>query len=165
MNPNEWEKAFRIVNAIDLHEKASKVVKITNSVYDLCLSLERFANKNNLIGLAANQLGIDLAVAVIGSIYKTEKMTWVINPSIESVSPPIDDGIEGCLSIPDVIYYVKRPRVARIKGIFLPNEKEEVVLFFRHDARVALHEVAHLNGHLISDYKTSRIMHEKNKST
>ena len=58
------------------------------------------------IGLAANQIGIPLQVAVIEL---EETVTELINPQIVAPSGEVIDW-EGCLSIPGFVAEVKRTR-------------------------------------------------------
>ena len=51
------------------------------------------------VGVAANQIGIDLAVAVIG-IPSTDQPLVLVNPEIVKSSKPVQFDYEGCLSLP-----------------------------------------------------------------
>ena len=51
------------------------------------------------VGLAANQVGIGLSVAVVEDI-DNEDVLVLINPKITRQSPPIQVESEGCLSLP-----------------------------------------------------------------
>ncbi len=118
------------------------------------------------IGLAAPQvnLGVSLAVIDISGIkeYKNEKPWVLINPEIlDSYSECTLE--EGCLSIPDIRMDVIRPKEIFIKYYdFDLNEiKTELKGFL---ARVAQHEVDHLNGKLFIDYLTEKQQKEIKKN-
>lgn len=74
-----------------------------------------------------------------------------INPEIISISADTCVEEEACLSIPDVLVPVSRPRRVKARG-----QDVEGRFFIRSfqgmEARCFLHEFDHLNGILISDY-------------
>lgn len=100
-------------------------------------------------GIAAPQVGhsLRMCLALING-----KMTPLINPKILSRSKEQDVMEEGCLSIPGLT--VEVPRSVEIK-LRYQNEKgedqERILKDF--DARVVQHEVDHLDGILIVDYR------------
>ena len=100
-------------------------------------------------GVAGNQIGFH------ESIFTAKvKGKWVIwmNPEIVQKGGKVVKSNEGCLSVPHKT--VKVPRNTHItlnyrdKG-FKPNTIE----LYGNDAIVVQHEVDHLNGKLITDYK------------
>jgi peptide deformylase len=105
-------------------------------------------------GLAAPQIGVDLALVIFG-FKKNERYpdappvpeTVLINPSIEPLSDAEEEGWEGCLSVPGLRAMV--PRFARIRyrgfdpaGATIEREAEGF------HARVVQHECDHLIGKL-----------------
>ncbi len=105
-------------------------------------------------GLAAPQIGVDLAVVIFG-FTKNRRYpdrepvpeTVLLNPSIEALSDEEDEGWEGCLSVPGLRAVV--PRFARIRyrgfdpyGKPIDREAEGF------HARVVQHECDHLIGKL-----------------
>ena len=100
-------------------------------------------------GVAGNQIGIDESIFTAKINNK-----WIIwmNPEIAHKGGKVVKAKEGCLSIPHKT--VKVPRNTHItlnyrdKG-FKPNTVE----LYGSDARVVQHEIDHLNGKLITDYK------------
>jgi len=102
------------------------------------------------IGLAANQIGVPLRVAVIEL---EEKVTELINPQIVRASGEVIDW-EGCLSIPGFVAEVKRSAKVTVKaqdrhGKEFRIKGEELL------ARALQHEIDHLNGVLYIDYLES----------
>lgn len=108
----------------------------------------------NGAGLAAPQIGVDLAVVIFG-FGKNQRYpdappvpeTVLINPEITPLSDDIEEGWEGCLSVPGLRGVV--PRFARIRysgfdqlGEFIEREAEGF------HARVVQHECDHLVGKL-----------------
>ncbi|MBU0469734.1 MAG: peptide deformylase [Candidatus Omnitrophica bacterium] len=100
------------------------------------------------IGLAAPQVGINkrILVADIG-----DGPLAVINPSVVKAEGSCILE-EGCLSVPETTIIIKRPQKIKLKY----TDEENVVIEKDFDdlmARVLLHEIDHLDGKLIIDYK------------
>jgi peptide deformylase len=102
------------------------------------------------IGLAANQIGVPLQVAVIEL---EEKVTELINPQLVRSTGEIIDW-EGCLSIPGFVAEVRRHAKVTVKAKNRHGREFRVKaedLF----ARALQHEIDHLNGILYIDYLDS----------
>lgn len=99
------------------------------------------------IGLAAPQVGINRRIFVVDI---GDGPAVFINPKIvkESGSAELE---EGCLSIPGVNIFVKRPKKIVIQYTNEQNEKKEE-MYDEMMARVIQHENDHLHGRLIIDY-------------
>ncbi|MFZ6861045.1 peptide deformylase [Undibacterium sp. Ji67W] len=106
----------------------------------------------NGAGLAAPQIGIDLQLVIFG--FKTNPRypdaplvpeTVLINPVLTPLSDAIEDGWEGCLSVPGMRGVVPRWSALRYEGFdqFGQVISREVDGFH---ARVVQHECDHLNG-------------------
>jgi len=99
------------------------------------------------IGLAANQIGLDIKVAII-RIPDKEKID-LINPKIIEQSKEIVFYQESCLSLPDL----KKPVITqRYKQITIENgfDRGKYVLYGM-EGIACQHEIDHLNGLLITD--------------
>jgi peptide deformylase len=72
-------------------------------------------------------------------------LTVLLNPLIEILSPQLDGGWEGCLSVPGLRGYVERPGHIRYSGLDLKGAKVTRVARGFH-ARVVQHEYDHLDG-------------------
>lgn len=108
----------------------------------------------NGAGLAAPQIGVDLAVVIFG-FARNERYpeappvpeTVLVNPQIEPLGDEEEEGWEGCLSVPGLRGVV--PRFARIRysGFDVQGQriKREAEGFH---ARVVQHECDHLIGKL-----------------
>lgn len=107
---------------------------------------------NNGIGLAANQIGKDLALFVIDQKLADENDVASVfaNPEITDYGKEQDVAEEGCLSIPEYWQPIKRAKKIMFKAL---NEKGEKVKFRARGmlARVLQHETDHLNGLTIKD--------------
>ncbi len=103
------------------------------------------------IGLAAPQVGKSVKVIII-NLEKSGVPTMVLfNPKIVAKSFKKTEIEEGCLSIPQVFGMVKRPKKVTIQA---QNADGKVVKFTDDGwvARVAQHEIDHINGTLIIDH-------------
>jgi peptide deformylase len=108
----------------------------------------------NGAGLAAPQIGVDLALVIFG-FKKNERYpdappvpeTVLINPQITPLSDAEEEGWEGCLSVPGMRGVV--PRFARIRytGFDPAGQRIEREADGFH-ARVVQHECDHLIGKL-----------------
>lgn len=106
------------------------------------------------VGLAAPQIGEDIQV-VIFSCPRSERypvgpvvpMTVLCNPTIEYVTEEMEDGWEGCLSIPGMRGLVPRHKSIRYCGFDIDGNPigREAEAFH---ARVVQHECDHLIGKL-----------------
>ncbi len=103
-------------------------------------------------GLAAPQIGVDLAVVIFGFSSNQRypdapavPETVLINPQIESLDGAEEEGWEGCLSVPGLRGVV--PRLARIRytGFDVHGTRIERDAEGFH-ARVVQHECDHLAG-------------------
>lgn len=112
----------------------------------------------NGVGLAANQVGLDLRIFVYDceDAFGVRNVGHVINPVITSTSgEQVIEEHEGCLSVPGAAALVTRPRVAVCEGVDLrgnPLRIEGVGMF----ARCLLHETDHLDGRLYLDHLSAR---------
>ena len=97
-------------------------------------------------GLAANQIGVGLAVFA----YNLDgRLGYVINPVL-TVGEGEEDGPEGCLSIPGVTALRRRAARATVTGTDL-NGDPVTVTGDGEMARVLQHETGHLRGELFID--------------
>ena len=103
-------------------------------------------------GLAAPQIGVDLQVVVFGvdanpRYPQAEPVphTVLINPQLEPIGEELEEGWEGCLSVPGMRGLVPRYKHLRYRGVDLyGNTIDRTVSDFH--ARVVQHEVDHLLG-------------------
>lgn len=101
------------------------------------------------VGLAAPQIGIDKNLAVLYLENKT-KIIVVANLKLICYTKETDTQLEGCLSCPGVSISMKRYLGIEIEAQNLLGEKVKY-RFTDYDARIAQHEIAHLNGVMIID--------------
>ncbi len=72
-------------------------------------------------------------------------LTVLVNPTLEPLDEGLEDGLEGCLSIPDLAGLVPRHRAVRYRAVGLDGNPLEGVARGFH-ARVLQHECDHLDG-------------------
>jgi peptide deformylase len=133
-----------------LRERARKVTRFDASLHRLLDDMLQTMRDAPGIGLAANQIGVPLQIAVIEL---EEKVTELINPQLVRSSGEIIDW-EGCLSIPGFVAEVKRHAKITVKAKNRHGKEFRVKaedLF----ARALQHEIDHLNGILYIDYLES----------
>ena len=106
----------------------------------------------NGAGLAAPQIGVLLRVVIFGvkanpRYPEAEEVpdTLLINPVITPVSDELEDGWEGCLSVPGMRGVVPRWRSVRYAGFDEQGRRFERTVQDFH-ARVVQHECDHLDG-------------------
>lgn len=104
------------------------------------------------VGLAAPQIGVDLALVVFGFEQSARyphadavPQTVLLNPSIEPLSDDVEEGWEGCLSVPGMRGVVPRYRRIRYRG-FDPQGRPIERVADEFHARVVQHECDHLMG-------------------
>lgn len=108
----------------------------------------------NGAGIAAPQIGVDLAVVIFG-FERNERYpeappvprTVLVNPVIEPLGDDEEEGWEGCLSVPGMRGVVPRYSRIRYRGFDLEGQPIEREAEGFH-ARVVQHECDHLIGKL-----------------
>ncbi|PKH40109.1 peptide deformylase [Pseudomonas sp. 43NM1] len=106
------------------------------------------------VGLAAPQVGVDLQLVIFGFEHSERypdaeavPQTILINPLITPLSPTLEEGFEGCLSVPGLRGAVQRYEHIRYEG-FDPKGQPIVRIASGFHARVVQHECDHLIGRL-----------------
>ncbi len=118
--------------------------KIVKNIIDMFDTMKYY----NGIGLASNQVNINKSLIVINiNNYKL----ILINPKIIKKKQIIKTK-ESCLSIPNKIYNTKRYNIIKIKT---KNKKGKIFkLKFKGLISICIqHEIDHLNGKLINNFK------------
>jgi peptide deformylase len=106
----------------------------------------------NGAGLAAPQIGVGLRVVIFGMEHNPRypeaeavPFTVLINPELTPVGDEVEEGWEGCLSVPGMRGLVPRYRHLRYTGVDLGGAPIDRTVSDFH-ARVVQHEVDHLDG-------------------
>jgi peptide deformylase len=106
----------------------------------------------NGAGLAAPQIGVDMQLVIFG-FDRNERYpeapavpaTVLLNPVIEPIGDVMEEGWEGCLSVPGLRGIVPRFARIRYRGFDVEGRAFEREAEGFH-ARVVQHECDHLNG-------------------
>jgi peptide deformylase len=130
-----------------LRQKAKKVSRIDESVQKLVDDMIETMKSASGVGLAANQIGVPLKIAVIE--LPGEEVTVLINPEIIKKEGERTIG-EACLSVPGYQGQIKRSVCVKVKardrkGRSIRIKGEELL------AQALEHEIDHLNGILYVD--------------
>lgn len=143
-----------------LHRKARSVTKFDKPLQDLVEDMIETMREAPGVGLAAPQVGISERVIVV-EYYENEqaeeaedeakKKVWaLINPEIVKASEEKVMGVEGCLSVPNLVGEVERHESVVVKG---RNRRGQPMRVKAQGwlARIFQHEIDHLNGILFTD--------------
>ncbi|WP_408595141.1 peptide deformylase [Limnohabitans sp.] len=127
----------------------------TPDLHALIQDLEDTMQDANGAGLAAPQIGVDLQVVIFGSGEFNPRYpdapvvprTVLINPCLTPVGDALEDGWEGCLSVPGLRGVVPRFQRLRYQGFDTLGQTIDRTVEGFH-ARVVQHECDHLMGTL-----------------
>lgn len=139
-----------------LLRNAPEVTKFDSDELHLLISdmLDTMAAANGA-GLAAPQIGVDLQLVIFGTDAVNPRYpdapvvprTVLINPVITALDAAIEDGWEGCLSVPGMRGVVPRHARIRYSGFDQYGDAIDRTVDGFH-ARVVQHECDHLIGKL-----------------
>ncbi|HEX7220102.1 MAG TPA: peptide deformylase [Burkholderiales bacterium] len=137
-DPRLWQKSLPVTNF--------------NELEDLLRDMRDTMAHLNGAGLAAPQIGVQLRVVIFGVTSNPRYPdiepvpdTVLVNPVLTPLSAEMEEGWEGCLSVPGMRGWVPRFTKLRYAG------RDETGKLFQRDvegfhARVVQHEVDHLEG-------------------
>lgn len=134
-----------------LREVAKPVEKITPEIQTLIDDMAETMYDAPGVGLAANQIGVDLRLFVLDCAGEDEPSDFrvFINPEILEKDGQVVWN-EGCLSFPGVTEEIKRAEHVKVRA--LDRNGQEFVLEADGLLAVAIqHETDHLNGVLMID--------------
>jgi peptide deformylase len=144
-----------------MHHPARPVTEFDDSLRSLAADMVATMYAAEGVGLAACQIGVDLAIYVFDCPDEsgTSYQGVVCNPVLdlpEGKDRQLDDGEEGCLSYPGAFVPCARPDYARVTGQGLDGEPVEYsgtgLL-----ARCLQHETDHLHGTVFGDRLSDRM--------
>lgn len=137
-----------------LREKSEPIEKIDKNIKTILDNMAETMYDAPGIGLAANQIGINMQLAVIDCEYgenKKKNPLFLINPEIIWKSKEMTIFKEGCLSIPEIYEEVERSTKCRIRY----KDKKDTIQELECDGLLSTcvqHEIDHLSGKLFIDY-------------
>jgi peptide deformylase len=127
-----------------LLRRTHKAGKISGNLADISRKMLQLMRAANGIGLAANQVGLDLRMFVANLTGEPQDAIVMINPEIVE-SAGLYTTEEGCLSFPEIFGAIERHREVLVEyydlaGKFRAIQATDIL------ARVCQHEMDHLNG-------------------
>ncbi|MGM9646170.1 MAG: peptide deformylase [Eubacteriales bacterium] len=129
-----------------LRKKSRDVSEITPRILTLIDDMVETMRAANGCGLAAVQVGVLRRIVVVET---EEGLFELINPVIVSASGE-QEGVEGCLSIPNEWGLTKRPETVTVRALDR-NGKTIEVTGSGLLAKAFCHEIDHLDGVLYTD--------------
>jgi peptide deformylase len=139
-----------------LRRKAHKVTDFGSDFQDLVEDMIETMRNEPGVGLAAPQVNVSQQLIVVeypedDTIEDAHpKLFIVANPEFKNMSGDLVKGIEGCLSVPNLLGQVERSPEVKLTGLDRRGKKQTI-----HAkgwlARIFQHEVDHLNGILFVD--------------
>ena len=144
-----------------LRRKAHTVTTFDKNLQTLIDDMIETMREAPGVGLAAPQVNVSERLIVVeyaeeedeegeGQPEKPKKLFAVINPEIVKSSAETIMGVEGCLSIPNLVGEVERHAAVQVKGLNRHGKPMKIKV----DgwlARIFQHEIDHLNGILFPD--------------
>jgi peptide deformylase len=154
--------AIRIAGDPVLHNPTREITEFGAELRTLTEDMFETMYAAEGVGLAANQIGLDLRLFVYDcpDDEGTRHKGVVVNPTLETsdiseTMPDPDDDWEGCLSAPGESYPTGRASWAKVTGFDVegnPIEVEGTGYF----ARCLQHETDHLDGYIYLDRLVGR---------
>jgi len=140
-------REIRVIPDPVLRTPCDEITTIDDRVRSLVADLVETVDYEGRAGLAANQIGVNLRAF---SWNIEDEIGYILNPKIVELSDEIQDGDEGCLSVPGLWYPTRRAWYARVVGMDLDGN-EITVEGTELMARCLQHETDHLDGMLYLD--------------
>lgn len=143
-----------------LRRKARAVTKFDKELQTVIDDMIETMREAPGVGLAAPQIGLSERLIVVEYYENDEaeqdeneakKKVWVmLNPEIVKASEEKVMGVEGCLSIPNLVGEVERHEVIQVKGLNRRGQPMRVKAT-GWLARIFQHEIDHVNGVVFTD--------------
>ena len=133
-----------------LYQVSEPIKKFDRDLRDLVRDMFDSMAAEGGVGLAAVQIGVLKRVLVIDLVEKGFIKGAFVNPRLIESSEEMQDGEEGCLSVPGLSAELKRPRWVKI-GYQDMSGNEKTVEGEMLLARAFLHEMDHLDGRVFVD--------------
>ena len=138
-----------------LNQVAARVERFgTPELEELVADLDDTMRAMNGAGLAVPQIGVSLRIVIFEvrsnpRYPQAEEVpyTVLVNPQLMPLDDEMEDGWEGCLSVPGLRGLVPRYRRLRYRGVDVRGVPIDRAVEGFH-ARVVQHEVDHLDGML-----------------
>jgi len=151
-----------------LRKKSKEITKIDEDLINLWNDMINLMYENDWVGLAAPQIWKNIRMIAVTSRKETKKWpelaseTIMINPIITEKSNEMIIEKEACLSVPDVIGYVKRHKSITVEYTDV-NWHKRTKKLKDYNSVIIQHEVDHLNGILFTDKLETNYKENKKK--
>ncbi len=142
-----------------LRKKSRRVRRVSPALQHLIDDMAETMHAANGIGLAAIQIGVPERVIVVQLPEEEDeeenprdgRLYAIVNPKLARKSRDMEDGVEGCLSIPGLVGELLRHRAVTVKGLD-PRGRPVRIKAEGLLARVFQHEIDHCDGILFIDH-------------
>jgi peptide deformylase len=144
-----------------LRRKAHKVTVFDRDFQVLVEDMIETMRAEPGVGLAAPQVNVSLQLIVVeypedDQVEDAKPRLYVVaNPEIVDRADETEIGIEGCLSVPDLVGEVERAAKVVVKGLNRFGKKQKITAK-GWLARIFQHEIDHVNGIVFVD-RASRV--------
>ncbi|MEW2912542.1 peptide deformylase [Leisingera sp. JC11] len=134
-----------------LRTKADEVTEITDEIREIWKDMVDTMEAMPGVGLAANQIGVMLRLAVVDGSTERGRAVKLANPEILHASVELREHDEASPNLPGVSAKIKRPRAVTVRFI---NEQGTVDRkdFVGIEATSIQHQIDHLNGRMYFDH-------------
>lgn len=138
-----------------LRQKSRRVRRVTAATERLVQDMLETMRAEDGVGLAAVQVGVPQQVVVVEIPEDLDDpdagtSLVLVDPDLARVSEEMEEGVEGCLSVPGWVGRVPRHLSVTVKGLDARGKKVRMRAE-GYLARVLQHEIDHLNGVLFID--------------
>ncbi|UWQ62868.1 peptide deformylase [Leisingera caerulea] len=133
-----------------LRTKAEEVTEITDEIREIWNDMVDTMEAMPGVGLAANQIGVMLRLAVVDGSTGRGKAVKLANPEILHASIELREHDEASPNLPGVSARIKRPRAVTVRYL---NEQGMIDRrdFVGIEATSVQHQIDHLNGRMYFD--------------
>ena len=133
-----------------LRQKTQQVKDIDRRIRKLVDDMIETMHDAHGVGLAANQVGVSLRVAVI-QLPDDDEATVLINPKVMRAEGEREIEGEGCLSVPGYRGTVRRAEKIRVRALDIDGKEFRIRAANDLLAQALEHEADHLDGRLYVD--------------
>jgi peptide deformylase len=144
-------RSLHLLGSPVLRERAKPVPQVDDVVRQFVDDLFDTMHAAKGVGLAANQVGVPLRVAVVDVGDEQPDPLVLINPVVTPRGDLVETAEEGCLSIPDIFGDVDRPVDITLEALDRDGKAYRIDVS-GYKARAVQHEVDHLDGILFLDH-------------
>jgi peptide deformylase len=148
------QKVFKMGDPVLLQVAAPVEEFETAELHELLTDMRDTMQAMNGAGIAAPQIGVSKQVVIFGfdsnpryPDAEAVPLTVLINPTLEFIGDEMEEGWEGCLSVPGMRGIVPRYKQLRYRGFDEKGQPIDRTVSDFH-ARVVQHEYDHLIGKL-----------------